>query len=120
MGKYYKGPKYFYGSWLSLGKVFFVLHINNAAYERDMTDLFRFYIGWDTLRRTEGEALYPVFELRWSKHSKALRILNNNKTKPAIEFAFQFLHWHYLNGPYNTSYSIFRRQKYDYKEVKND
>ena len=109
MGKNYTGPRYFYGNWLSLGRLFFLLHINNQTYnERHVTDLFRFYIGWDTPRGQGGKALYPIFELRWATSKDAFYLKTN---KPAIEFCFQFLNWHYLNGPCNFSYNIFGKRR---------
>ena len=116
----YRGPKWFYGSWLSLGRLFLVLHINNEAYERDMTDIFRFYIGYDTPDREQGMALATIFELRWSRHKKAEYYHKGKKGKLAIEFYFQFLKWYYLNSPFNTLYDIFGKQCSDMKEIKND
>jgi hypothetical protein len=96
----YRGPKYFYGAWLSLGRLFFILHIKNDAYERDMSDLFKFYIGWDSPDRKIGEALYTLFELRWSRYDTS-----------GIEFTFQFGRWFFTKGPHHTLYDIFGKRK---------
>ena len=111
MGKHYTGPKYFYGAWLSLGKLFFVLHINNVAYERDMTDFFKFYIGWDTLHRKLGEALYSLFELRWSKSRGA----QYNNAKSGFEFHFSFGKWFLAKNATYTMYNIFGKSRTYFK-----
>lgn len=120
MGQNYKGPKYFYGAWLSLGRLFIVLHINNVAYERDARDLFKFYIGYNTPGLEQGMALATIFELRWSITRKASYHLEGKKGKPAIEFYFQFARWFYMNSPFDTLYDIFGKKCSAVKEIKHD